>query len=146
MFALSRKARVEPQPAADCIRDQLPVLNAMLDQMPINVLVADPQSCDIIYANAASRATLHTIRHLLPGSVDPDNMDGVNIDIFHKNPQHQRKILADPSNLPWNAKIKLGPETLALKVGALTRRAGQLHRRDGHLVGDDRTHQCHRRV
>jgi hypothetical protein len=48
MFALSRKARVEPQPAADCIRDQLPVLNAMLDQMPINVLVADPQSCDII--------------------------------------------------------------------------------------------------
>ncbi|MBV6656900.1 MAG: methyl-accepting chemotaxis protein [Devosiaceae bacterium] len=97
----------------------------MLDQMPINVLVADPHTCDIIYANAASRTTLHAIRHLLPQSVDPDNMDGVNIDVFHKHPQHQRAILADPNKLPWNAKIKLGPETLALKVSKLSSAEGE---------------------
>lgn len=107
------------------MRNDMTILNGMLDQMPINVMVADPQTCEITYANATSRQTLQTIRHLLPNSVDPEAMEGVNIDIFHKHPQHQRGILADRNNLPWNAKIKLGPETLALKVGALNDSEGK---------------------
>ena len=45
-----------------------------------------------------------------------DDMVGETIDVFHKNPHHQRGILADPRNLPINAAINIGPETLELVV------------------------------
>ncbi|MFX8573812.1 hypothetical protein ABTM22_19970, partial [Acinetobacter baumannii] len=35
------------------------------------------------------------------------------------NPAHQRRILADPKNLPFRARIKLGPETLDLNASAV---------------------------
>jgi methyl-accepting chemotaxis protein len=41
------------------------------------------------------------------------------VDIFHKNPAHQRRMLADPKNLPHRADIRLGPETLSLSVSAI---------------------------
>ena len=44
---------------------------------------------------------------------------GQTIDIFHKDPSHQRRLLADPKNLPHRAKIKLGDETLDLQVSAI---------------------------
>lgn len=43
-------------------------------------------------------------------------MIGVSIDTFHKNPEHQRRILADPANLPIDVDIQIGPETLDLLV------------------------------
>lgn len=103
-------------------------LLTMLDSMPINVMMADPKDLKINYINQTSVETLKTVRDLLPNSVDPENMIGVCIDVFHKTPSHQRKLLADPANLPHNAKIKLGPETLDLKVEAV-------HDRDGRYIG-----------
>ena len=34
---------------------------------------------------------------------DPQNIVGTCIDVFHKNPAHQRAILADPSKLPHSS-------------------------------------------
>jgi len=48
----------------------------------------------------------------------PENIVGTNIDIFHRNPAHQRKLLADPSNLPFVTDIKLGELTVNLYVTA----------------------------
>mgnify|MGYP002136340073 CR=1 FL=1 len=48
--------------------------------------------------------------------VQVDKIAGSSIDIFHKNPSHQRRILSDPNNLPYKANIKLGDETLSLSV------------------------------
>ena len=39
--------------------------------------------------------------------------------VLHKNPAHQRKILSDPKNLPHQASIQLGPETLDLLVSPI---------------------------
>ena len=44
---------------------------------------------------------------------------GQTIDIFHQDPSHQRRLLADPKTLPHRAKIKLGDETLDLQVSAI---------------------------
>jgi len=44
---------------------------------------------------------------------------GQSIDIFHKNPEMQRRLLSDPSNLPHRAKIKVGDETLDLLATAI---------------------------
>lgn len=88
----------------------------MVDNAPINILMSD-RDFNMIYMNPRSAATLKTLQHLLPISVD--KMLGASIDIFHKNPSHQRKILGDPRNLPYRAKIKLGPETLDLLASAI---------------------------
>ena len=89
---------------------------SMLENAPINVLMAD-RDFVIRYVNPASLKTLKSIEHLLP--VKADQILGQSIDIFHKNPGHQRKMLADPNNLPHTANIKLGAETLILLVSAI---------------------------
>ncbi len=93
-------------------------LKIMLDRMPINVMMADPKTFEINYINETSRNTLRSIEHLLP--VKADQMLGTCIDRFHKDPSHQRRILSDPKNLPWRAKITLGSEKLDLNVAAIT--------------------------
>ena len=89
----------------------------MVDTMPINVLLADPTDFTITYANQTSIDTLKELQQYLP--CQADDIVGQCIDIFHKNPVHQQKMLADPNNLPINAKIRLGEETLDLRVSAL---------------------------
>ncbi len=89
---------------------------SMLEDIPINVMMTD-LDLKITYLNKASEDTLRTLSQYLP--VPVDELVGTNIDIFHQNPAHQRALLADPSNLPRNAQIKVGPETLDLLVTAV---------------------------
>ena len=77
----------------------------------------------IQYMNATSRKTLEALSQYLP--IPLDRFVGSSIDIFHKNPSHQRRMLADPKNLPHKALIRLGPETLSLLVSAITDSAGK---------------------
>ncbi len=49
---------------------------------------------------------------MLPVKVE--DLVGQSIDIFHKNPAHQRRLLADPNNLPHRARITIGGEFLDL--------------------------------
>ncbi len=58
-------------------------------------------------------------------SVDFSKIVGSNIDQFHKNPQHQRLMLSDPSRLPYKTDIQIGPLTFALTVTAQRDVAGQ---------------------
>ncbi|MDZ7714126.1 MAG: methyl-accepting chemotaxis protein [Rhodovibrio sp.] len=99
------------------------VVNRMVDEMPINVMMCDAKEFRITYCNKATKETVGQLQHLLP--VGPDEMIGETIDVFHKNPGHQHAILRDPDNLPWKTKIKLGDETLDLKVEAIRDQAGR---------------------
>jgi methyl-accepting chemotaxis protein len=63
---------------------------------------------DLLAANAAE------FRKLWP-NFKPESIIGTCIDTFHKNPSHQRKILSDPSKLPFKTEITIG----ALKVSLL---------------------------
>ncbi len=101
-------------------------LMRMIDEMPINVMSADRQSLEINYLNQTSIKTLEKIQHLLP--VPVSQIKGQCIDIFHKNPSHQRKILDDPSKLPHRAVITLGDQKLELHVSSVTDN-------DGNYVG-----------
>ena len=60
---------------------------------------------------------------------DPANMIGTCIDQFHKNPAHQRKLLSDPSNLPFKTDITLGDLKFALNVDGI-------FDEDGNYVGN----------
>lgn len=96
----------------------------MCDLAPINMMYCD-LTFTIKYINNKSFETLKKIEHLLP--VRADQVIGSSIDIFHRNPAHQRKLLSDPNNLPHRAKIKLADETLDLNMAAIYR--------DGQYVG-----------
>ncbi len=88
----------------------------MMDTIPINVLLAN-RDHELVYMNPASYKQLKEIEHLLPKPVD--QLVGQSIDIFHKAPEMQRRLLSDPSNLPHRAKIKVGEETLDLLATAI---------------------------
>jgi methyl-accepting chemotaxis protein len=79
---------------------------------------------NIVYANAATlkifKDNEDTFRKKYPGfSADEDAIIGACIDGFHKDPSHQRKILADPKNLPWQADIQIEHLTFSLNVTAI---------------------------
>ncbi|MCB0324210.1 MAG: PAS domain-containing protein [Bdellovibrionales bacterium] len=84
---------------------------AMLENAPINIILAD-RDFTITYLNPASLSTLQTLEQYLP--VPANRVLGSSIDIFHKNPSHQRRILSDPKNLPYESMIQIGPETASL--------------------------------
>jgi methyl-accepting chemotaxis protein len=76
-----------------------------------------------VYINPASRLQLKKLEKYLPAPVE--KLLGTNIDVFHVNPAHQRKLLANPANLPHRATIQLGPESLDLLVSAVTDEEGK---------------------
>ena len=94
----------------------------ILDQIPINVLTCDPKDLIINYANETSLKTLEGLEDVLP--IKARNMVGTCIDVFHKDPSHQRRILGDPANLPWKSNISLGEHTLKLEVNPVRDKEG----------------------
>jgi methyl-accepting chemotaxis protein len=95
---------------------------SILKSSRANILYAD-LDFNIIYANPASIETLGKIKDHIP--VTPQDIVGQSIDIFHKNPAHQRKILSDPNNLPLDSCIQVGPETLDLLVAPIYDKHGK---------------------
>lgn len=91
-------------------------VQSMMAQTPINVMFAGTDF-KISYVNESSMKTLKSIENLLP--LKADQVIGQSIDIFHKNPNHQRTLLSDPKNLPHRANIRLGTETLDLLVSPI---------------------------
>lgn len=95
---------------------------SMLDLSPINTMMGDKDG-NLLYMNQASFETLKTLEQYLPAPVE--ELVGQSIDIFHKNPAHQRKIIKDASNLPHRAVIQLGPEKLDLLISPVSDENGK---------------------
>ncbi len=92
-------------------------LNQMIDKMPINAMMCDPETFVVTYANETCINTLRSVEQFLP--IKAADLVGTCIDVFHKDPSHQRRILSDPTNLPWTAQINVGPEVLDLNISAI---------------------------
>lgn len=111
-----------PMVTWDVVTDKLELekksarMNSMIENAPVNILMAD-LDLNLVYMNPASRSTLTSLEKHLPKPVN--QLDGQSIDIFHKNPSYQRTLLANPSNLPHEANIKLADETLSLLVSPI---------------------------
>jgi len=89
---------------------------AIVENAPINIMLADADGT-IIYVNPASERTLRAIEERLPVKVD--EIVGSHYDIFHKDPERIRRLLRDPKNLPHEAQIEVGSDTLHLSVSAI---------------------------
>jgi methyl-accepting chemotaxis protein len=96
--------------------DSMARVTSMVENAPINMICAD-MDLRIQYMNQASKDTMKIIEHLLP--IKADEVMGQSIDIFHKNPEHQRQMLATDKHLPHQALIQLGDEKVQLRVSAV---------------------------
>ena len=84
----------------------------------------------ITYLNPATLSLLQALEPTLKSiwsdfRATEDFMIGKCIDDFHTNPAHQRKLLGDPNNLPYQTNIKLGDSTVALNVAAIMDASGE---------------------
>ncbi len=95
---------------------------AMAENSPINIILAD-RDLNITYVNPASVKTLKTLQQYLPCPVE--DIVGRSVDIFHKNPEMQRRILSNDRNLPHRATIDVGPEKADLLVSPVYDDDGQ---------------------
>ena len=86
-----------------------------------NAIMLIDRDFKITFMNEASKALLAKHREYFPPRIrdlDPDKMIGTSADIFHREPSHQRRLVADPSRLPHRADVRMGPLTFALCVTA----------------------------
>jgi len=90
--------------------EELFKMRTAFDSVTTNLMMCD-NDLNITYANPAVIKMLAArqteLRAVWPG-MDAHNLVGQNIDQFHRNPAHQRALLADPSRLPASAEIQVG--------------------------------------
>lgn len=98
-------------------------IRAMMDNMAAAVTYAD-NNFVITYANPAAIELLRKVESFLP--VRADQIVGQSIDVFHKHPDHQRRVLNNPKNLPFNGQIKIGPEYFSLQANSIFGQDGQV--------------------
>ena len=104
----------QTQPAGQATLTETHFLLQMLEQVPVNVMRARMDDFIIDYANKSTIDELRRLEAHIP--IKADELVGSSIDIFHKNPTHQRTMLSNESNLPHKAVITLADELLELNV------------------------------
>ena len=101
---------------------ELTRIKQMVDNAPVNVMYAD-LDLKVRYMNPKAEQTLKRLEQHLPIKVS--QMIGNSIDIFHKAPEYQQRLLADARNLPRTRTINVGPELFELNVSAMTDESGR---------------------
>ncbi|MEI7843889.1 MAG: methyl-accepting chemotaxis protein [Gallionellaceae bacterium] len=117
------KARIEAESklSAENLRVKI-----ALDNVSTNVMIANTDR-NIIYMNKSIEKMLKNaeadIRQVLP-QFNASNLMGANIDQFHKNPGHQKEMLAS-FNTNHKTKITVGPRTFALSANPVLNDQGE---------------------
>jgi methyl-accepting chemotaxis protein len=97
-----------------------------LDSVTGNTMIAD-NDFNIIYMNAAVQGMMSNaqgdIRKDLP-NFDANNLVGQNIDVFHKNPSHQRNLVANMKGT-YSAQIIVGGRTFGLIANPIENEQGE---------------------
>ncbi len=90
----------------------------IVDKISAAIMMVD-RDFNVTFVNAPTRELLRknaaAFRAIWP-TFDADKIVGACIDIFHKNPAHQRKLLSDPARLPIQTEITIGELKISLLV------------------------------
>lgn len=108
-LAFEQKQEVADVPTWEC-----------LDNLATNVFYAGADF-KIQFVNKKAKETLNTIGDIFYNTfkVRPDEIHGLSIDTFHKNPAHQRNVLSNPANFPVMTAIEFGGLILDLNVNMI---------------------------
>ncbi len=115
------RAEADARQAAEAMR-----IKTALDNVSGNVMLADAGN-NIIYLNNATlgmfRAAANDIRRDLP-SFDADRLLGANIDVFHRNPVHQQRLLSELRST-FDSNLKVGGRTFRIIANPVLDASGQ---------------------
>lgn len=98
----------------------------MVEVQPARVMMCDPQTLRITYANKAAKDLVAQMDHDIAQRAD--DLVGLDLSTLHKNPRFVRDLLADPSRLPYRGKFTMGGITIENHVTAI-------YDSQGHYVG-----------
>ncbi|MCC5796378.1 MAG: PAS domain-containing protein [Methylophaga sp.] len=111
-----RDATHDAKSESELIRMRSAVNGAMTAIMMVD------RDFNITYVNQATidmlRPHEHTLQQAFKGFA-VDKLVGSNIDSFHANPSHQRRLLASPDNMPYSTDIRVGSLQFRLNVSAM---------------------------
>ena len=104
-------------------------LQGALDQSGTAFMMID-RDFNITYVNQSTLKLLAKheaiFKRLYKGfKADHASLIGSNIDMFHRNPKHQRKLLSDPNNLPYTTDIHIEHLIFELNVTAIMNAEGE---------------------
>ena len=124
---LRLEAEIEAKRIAEKrLADEAMRVKIALDNASTGIMIAD-NDCNIIYLNQSVQALLKNaeadIRQDLPNFA-ADRLLGASIDVFHKNPQHQRQMLGKLTS-GYKATIKVGGRTFRLSANPVFNEAGE---------------------
>lgn len=102
------------------ISDENARIRQALDNSSTSTMIAD-KDYNILYTNRSLQQLMADAeddlrKHI--GRFDSDQLVGKNIDVFHKNPSHQRQIL-DNLNAPLKTEFKAGDRTLGITAAPI---------------------------
>ena len=121
----ANNARDKMQAAAVAAVRNLQVVNA-LNKATVNVMIADASN-HIVFMNdtvtAMMRRNENELRKVLP-QFDASRLVGESIDVFHKNPAHQRNMLAALTTT-YRTQIQVGNLHFGLTANPITDANGQ---------------------
>ncbi len=102
-------------------------LRSILDSISSAVMLADAEF-NITYLNRAAedmfQRHVDTFAKYFPGFTVA-SLVGRNMDFFHRNPAHQRRLLADTSRLPYETVVRVDHIEIELTVGAVLDASGR---------------------
>lgn len=98
------------------------LIKNMLTNMAASITFADANNI-ISYVNPAAENLLRKVEQFLP--VRANQILGQSIDVFHKNPNHQRQLVANKQNFPFKGTIQIGPEYFVLNASRIVDDEGQ---------------------
>ena len=85
-------------------------------------LMITDEDFNITYMNQAVRDMMHAqvseFRKIL-ATFDPDNLIGVNMDIFHAHPGQIRALITQPDKLPFRTDIRVGDARIQIELNAV---------------------------
>ena len=100
------------------VHDVAALKGDVVDKVSAAIMMVD-RDFNVTYVNGPTRELLsknaNEFRKIWP-TFDPEKIVGTCIDLFHKNPAHQRKMLSDPSRLPIWTEITIGDLKISLLV------------------------------
>ena len=104
-------------------------LQGAIDQSSTAIMMID-RDFIVTYANESTLKLLKKHEHVFKQKwptfkASKDDVIGSCVDMFHKDPSHQRKLLDDPKNLPWRTDIHIIDLTFELNVTAVYSRSGE---------------------
>ena len=99
------------------------MLKQVVESSPQAMMLADKDSLVISYMNPAALALFQGIESGLPCAAA--ELVGKNIDVFHKNPSHQRKLLKNEHAFPMSASFEISGRNIEFSAFTIKNTDGE---------------------